>query len=977
MKKQIACFTILLLVLITTVVSAGTVNLPRTGQTKCYDTAGVEIPCAGTGQDGEIQAGVAWPDPRFTDNSDGTMTDNLTGLMWTKDANLPSGYMNWQQSLDYVAGMNSGTYQNYGYHDWRLPNVNELESLVNANEANSATWLNTQGFTNVECDDDWSSTTSSYDQDVACNVSMGDGSFGEGFHKSASKCVWPVRAVGGFSAPAQVWKCGQTISYATGDDGDLERGVAWPSPRFADHGNGTVTDNLTGLMWTKNANLPNGWMIWQEAQNYVTGMNAGTYPNYGYHDWRLPNRKELHSLTDYSRYNPALPGGHPFANVISESYYPFILYWSSTTYASHPVFAWAFGMWDGTAFGWIKSASYRYVWPVRGGQIYFSVSQSPNLQPAQQDTPFGNLNPLAPFNPNLDTYIISHGWNPSAGLNIPEWEEAMGQTISNAAPSPPPYLSGANVFLWNWQEKANGNLLTVSTRVPDAGKYLALAMKENIPDDYNKNIYMIGHSFGSGVIVNAARNLAKINSNLKDKVKHFTFLDPPDIIFINPIDEGFLKNNRDQFFIDNYISEFSDRYEVADTNIRLNRSSETRDCVSSDKWYAQTGDSQTDMHSYAYIWYYSSIDNFQDKGILCDETIPSNRATGGFNFIYNHENVLDHYTQLENYPRWQIVNAIITTPDGEVKDLQKWNDLTSYKTNKLQQYAYDNRLQITIKYANAFNKASDTSGFYTNKQGNAFWDSSNEVMSLITHSDAIAFTEINIPIDANYMQFSYEFLNQTPGGILDVFINDIDVFTAYSEDHYDGIEDSHWIDTSSFAGQKVTLTYRLSNPNDAQQHSVNIHDIFIAKILPSIDTDGDGIIDGEDNCPTVYNPDQADSNGNGVGDACDPTVIQLASFTATPSVRQVILTWTTASEIDNAGFNIYRSESENGGYVKINPALIPAQGSPTQGASYEFVDTDVRNRTTYYYKLEDIDLNGVSTLHGPVSATPRVIHNLR
>ena len=83
--------------------------------------------------------------------------------------------------------------------------------------------------------------------------------------------------------------------------------------------------------------------------------------------------------------------------------------------------------------------------------------------------------------------------------------------------------------------------------------------------------------------------------------------------------------------------------------------------------------------------------------------------------------------------------------------------------------------------------------------------------------------------------------------------------------------------------------------------------------------------------------------------------------------------WSTASEIDNAGFNIYRAESENGEILKINRALIPAKGSSTQGAAYEFVDSDVKNRKTYYYKLEDIDLNGVSTFHGPVAETPRLI----
>ena len=84
--------------------------------------------------------------------------------------------------------------------------------------------------------------------------------------------------------------------------------------------------------------------------------------------------------------------------------------------------------------------------------------------------------------------------------------------------------------------------------------------------------------------------------------------------------------------------------------------------------------------------------------------------------------------------------------------------------------------------------------------------------------------------------------------------------------------------------------------------------------------------------------------------------------------------WTTESEIDNAGFNLYRSESADGEYIKINDSLIPAQGSSTQGASYEFIDTDVKNRKTYYYKLEDIDLNGVSTFHGPESAMPRLLY---
>ena len=104
---------------------------------------------------------------------------------------------------------------------------------------------------------------------------------------------------------------------------------------------------------------------------------------------------------------------------------------------------------------------------------------------------------------------------------------------------------------------------------------------------------------------------------------------------------------------------------------------------------------------------------------------------------------------------------------------------------------------------------------------------------------------------------------------------------------------------------------------------------------------------------------------------CDSTLIELAIFRTFSQNHKIILAWSTTSEIDTAGFNIYRSESVNGEYFKINDELIPAQGSSTQGASYEYVDTVLKNRKTYYYKLEDIDLNGTSTMHGPKSATPR------
>jgi hypothetical protein len=155
---------------------------------------------------------------------------------------------------------------------------------------------------------------------------------------------------------AEVPKTGQTNSYATGDDGDLEKGVAWPSPRFTENGDQTVTDNMTGLMWTKNANLTGGAETWDDTIAYCTNMNAegGTY---GYTDWRLPNVRELQSLIDYGRNSPALPSGYPFTAIQQE-------YWSSSTHADTTSRAWLVNLNNGIVSHVSKTYA-RHVWPVR------------------------------------------------------------------------------------------------------------------------------------------------------------------------------------------------------------------------------------------------------------------------------------------------------------------------------------------------------------------------------------------------------------------------------------------------------------------------------------------------------------------------------------------------------------------------------------------------------------------------------------
>jgi hypothetical protein len=370
MYKQIsALFVFVLLYVISTAAVAGNIQLPQTGQTKCYDTNNAEVSCVGTGQDGNIRAGVAWPNPRFiigTGAESECVTDNLTGLMWARNGNLSNGKMTWYQAIDYASNL-------CGYSDWRLPNVNELESLTNANEPNAISWLDSQGFYNMQSGYYWASTTSAYYTDRAwiVNILYGQVRF---YTKGNYNYIWPVRAGQSDSPdpvyPANISKTGQTTSYTAGDDGDIEQGVVWPNTRFSFQDNGTVADNLTGLIWTKDANAPGPSACspetskaWQSALDYVACLNTNNY--LGYNDWRLPNRKELRSLLDYSNHDPALSSGHPFTSVQTSQYY-----WSSSTgtYNNSGGYAWVVDMFYGYMEGMYKAIGY-YVWPVRGGHV--------------------------------------------------------------------------------------------------------------------------------------------------------------------------------------------------------------------------------------------------------------------------------------------------------------------------------------------------------------------------------------------------------------------------------------------------------------------------------------------------------------------------------------------------------------------------------------------------------------------------------
>lgn len=80
----------------------------------------------------------------------------------------------------------------------------------------------------------------------------------------------------------------------------------------------------------------------------------------------------------------------------------------------------------------------------------------------------------------------------------------------------------------------------------------------------------------------------------------------------------------------------------------------------------------------------------------------------------------------------------------------------------------------------------------------------------------------------------------------------------------------------------------------------------------------------------------------------------------------VIVDWSTASELDTAGFNLYRSLSPDGAFTQINHDLIPPSTDPLAGGSYHYTDRDVEPGRVYYYQLESVETNGASSRYGPI-----------
>ena len=341
----------------------------KTGQKRCWSMSGALVNCSGSGQDGDFQAGLPIPSPRFEDNGNGTVTDKLTGLIWLKNADR-FGPVTWLQALSLCNTLAAGTDLSDGSTagDWRLPNINELDSLLELNNTEDVAIAHDGTFANLSPANYWSSTSVAAFPALAWYIAWAVGCpvFDLKFNVMR---VWPVRGESRTVPQTGQKQCYDVVGRpldprGTGQDGEIQAGVKWPSPRFVDNRNGTVTDKLTGLIWLQDGN-PFGTLDWEKGLKACNSLASGSHGlNDGSQagDWRMPNINELRSLEDYNAHTPAIhPSGQKVFTNVRQS-----LCWSSTTVPTAPALARFLFVGIGSCV-WDHKSVVMGVWPVRGG----------------------------------------------------------------------------------------------------------------------------------------------------------------------------------------------------------------------------------------------------------------------------------------------------------------------------------------------------------------------------------------------------------------------------------------------------------------------------------------------------------------------------------------------------------------------------------------------------------------------------------
>jgi hypothetical protein len=258
-------------------------RLPDTGQNSSYTST--------FGEDNDYNIN----NPYFIIHGDGTITDTITGLMWQQ---IDGGEMTIENAVTYCGALTLA-----GYSDWRLPNAHEAFSILNFQNTNPS--LNTSVFPISLAEYWWTS-----DRQLNDNTK-----------------VWVTNSGGGIGnhPKTETISAGGPNYFHTRAVRDIYPNSTIPN-HFTDNLNGTITDNVTNLIWQKNAIADS--LTWEGAL-----INADTMLLGGYNDWRLPNIKELQSINNEQIMNPSINTTY-FANIGIDKV------WSSTTLPNQTTKAW-------------------------------------------------------------------------------------------------------------------------------------------------------------------------------------------------------------------------------------------------------------------------------------------------------------------------------------------------------------------------------------------------------------------------------------------------------------------------------------------------------------------------------------------------------------------------------------------------------------------------------------------------------------
>ena len=343
------------------------VSLAATGQTTSYVV----------GDGASLNKGVALPSVRFVDNKNGTVADNLTGLIWLQNAGCfaPTLWATAINDANQLSNGNCGLADGSKAGDWRLPNLGELESIIDVSANNPAITV-ANPFTHVSNGIYWTSTSYYGGESGSPNawaIRMSDGRYindtttinpisgysNFNLKATSNNAVWAVK--GNSVGTGKLQATGAYIPYASGDDGSVQNGARLTFPRMRDNLNGTVTDTVTGLIWLKKADCINqSWAGAIVAVNGLANGQCGLTDGSTAGQWRMPNRNEMQSLSDRALNNHADYFNSSFISInkdinsqpaIFTNFQVFQYYWTSTTNAANPSEAWTvfscdFGVYD-------------------------------------------------------------------------------------------------------------------------------------------------------------------------------------------------------------------------------------------------------------------------------------------------------------------------------------------------------------------------------------------------------------------------------------------------------------------------------------------------------------------------------------------------------------------------------------------------------------------------------------------------------